>query len=46
VAENDDNFVIAWIHILPRKLLISGSTAEIGGLIVDDQFRRKGIENG
>lgn len=43
VAEDEKGTVIGWIHLLPRVLLISELRAEIGGLIVDEGCRRKGI---
>jgi predicted N-acetyltransferase YhbS len=43
VAEDKPGYVVAWIHILPRILLISRPMAEIGGLIVDEKYRRQRI---
>jgi GNAT superfamily N-acetyltransferase len=43
VAEDSDRNVIAYIHVLPKGLLISPDTFEIGELIVDEHYRRKGI---
>lgn len=41
----DDENVIAWIHIFHAIRLESGSFAELGGLVVEDQYRGKGIGN-
>ena len=43
VAEAEDRGVVGWVHVLPRVLLISGPLAEIGGLVVDEKNRGKGI---
>jgi predicted N-acetyltransferase YhbS len=43
VAEDDDKKVIAYIHVLPKDLLISIASVEIGELIVDEKCRREGI---
>jgi len=38
-----DGKVIAWIHIYEAQRLESGAFAEIGGLIVSEKFRNKGV---
>jgi GNAT superfamily N-acetyltransferase len=43
VAEDIDCNVIGYIHILPKELLISIASVEIGELIVNKNYRRKGI---
>ena len=43
VAEAKDQSVIGWIHVLSRVLLVSEPTAEIGGLVVNEKNRGKGI---
>jgi GNAT superfamily N-acetyltransferase len=43
VAESDSKSIAGWIHVLPRFLLISRPVAEIGGVVVDERQRRKGI---
>jgi len=43
VAEIRDHGVVGWVHVLRRVLLISGPVAEIGGLVVDEKKRGKGI---
>jgi predicted N-acetyltransferase YhbS len=43
VAEDNDKKVIAYIHVLSKKLLISIASVEIGELIVDNKYRREGI---
>jgi GNAT superfamily N-acetyltransferase len=35
--------IVGWIHVFQTTRLESGSFCEIGGLVVDDQYRRKGI---
>lgn len=39
----DKEDVIAWIHIFHTVRLESGSFAELGGLVVDERYRGKGI---
>lgn len=43
VAECDSNEIVGWIHIMPRILLLSRPIAEIGGLVISEKYRRKGI---
>lgn len=43
VAETKDQGVIGWVHVLIRLLLFSETMAEIGGLVVDEKNRGKGI---
>jgi predicted N-acetyltransferase YhbS len=43
VAETKDQGVVGWVHVLSRVLLVSGPLAEIGGLVVDEKNRGKGI---
>lgn len=43
VAEDSDCNVIAYIHVLSKELLISIASVEIGELIVNEKYRRKGI---
>lgn len=43
VAEDSNRNIIAYIHVLPKELLISPDSLEIGELIVDEHNRRKGI---
>jgi GNAT superfamily N-acetyltransferase len=43
VAETKDQVVIGWVHVLIRLLLYSEPMAEIGGLVVDEKNRGKGI---
>jgi GNAT superfamily N-acetyltransferase len=43
VAEIDDTFVVGWVEIDLRPLLITGPAAEIGGLVVDEAYRGSGI---
>jgi GNAT superfamily N-acetyltransferase len=39
----DDTKVIGWIHIFHTTRLESGSFCEIGGLVVDDKYQKKGV---
>lgn len=43
VAEAKDSRVVAWIHVFKRKTIASDGAAEIGGLIVDESCRGRGI---
>jgi len=43
IAETVASEVMAWIHVMPRLLLISDPIAEIGGLVVDENRRRCGV---
>ena len=43
VAEVTDSQVVAWIHVFKRKTIASDGAAEIGGLIVDETCRGRGI---
>jgi GNAT superfamily N-acetyltransferase len=43
VAVSDSSSITGWIHVLPRLLLIWRPIAEIGGIVVDEKERRKGI---
>ena len=43
VAELGGHGIVGWIHMMPRQLLYSPRLAEIGGLVVDAEHRRKGI---
>jgi GNAT superfamily N-acetyltransferase len=43
VAELPGHGIVGWIHMMPRHLLYSLGLAEIGGLVVDAQHRRKGV---
>lgn len=38
-----DGFVAGWMHVFRTLRLESGVFAEIGGLVVDEQFRGRGI---
>lgn len=42
VAEADEGTVAGWIHIFVKQLLESDREAEIGGLVVDREFRGRG----
>jgi GNAT superfamily N-acetyltransferase len=43
VAEADEGQVVGWAHGLARKLLIHDPHIEIGGLVVDEAHRGRGI---
>jgi len=43
VAESSQNNVIGWIHAYICQILESDFKVELGGLIVDEQYRRKGV---
>jgi N-acetylglutamate synthase-like GNAT family acetyltransferase len=43
VAETDSGEVVGWLHVMPRILLLSRPLAEIGGVIVLKNYRRKGV---
>lgn len=43
VAHATDAQVVAWIHVFKRKTIASDGAAEIGGLIVDESCRGRGI---
>jgi GNAT superfamily N-acetyltransferase len=50
-AKNDEKIFVAlfenqlagWIHVFHTTRLESGSFCEIGGIVVDEQYKRKGI---
>ena len=43
VAEGPDGAVIGWIHVFATRQLESDPGAEIGGLVVDESARGRGI---
>jgi len=43
VMENKHNKIIGWVHVYGKHLLETNAYAEIGGLIVDQNYRRLGI---
>jgi predicted N-acetyltransferase YhbS len=43
VAESDSHEIAGYIHVMPRILLLTRPLAEIGGLIVSEKYRRKGV---
>lgn len=43
VAEFDGANVAGWIHVFVHQVLESDREAEIGGLVIDDQFRGRGV---
>jgi GNAT superfamily N-acetyltransferase len=43
VAEDTDGTAVGWVHVFGRRLLESDPDAEIGGLVVDERLRGRGI---
>ena len=43
VAESEDGRVVGWVHVHGSKLLLSSPRAEIGGLVVAAECRRRGV---
>ena len=43
VAQTDSRSVIGWVHVIPRLLLVRRRTAQIGGLVVDEGYRGRGV---
>lgn len=43
VAEWAGQGIVGWVHLMPRRLLYAPDLAEIGGLVVDAEHRRKGV---
>jgi GNAT superfamily N-acetyltransferase len=43
VASSSDEIVHGWIHIFISKQLVTETFAELGGLIVANEYRRQGI---
>lgn len=43
VAELSNGHVIGWVHVYVSKLVIADPQAEIGGLVVDESYRRCGV---
>jgi GNAT superfamily N-acetyltransferase len=42
VAENGDGAIAGWIHVFVKQLVESDGEIEIGGLVVDKNFRGRG----
>jgi N-acetylglutamate synthase-like GNAT family acetyltransferase len=43
VAVSKDGVVIGWIHVFTAMRVESKSFAEIGGIVVDSEYRNRGI---
>jgi len=43
VAEGPDGSAVGWVHVFGRRLVESDADAEVGGLVVDEQVRGRGI---
>ena len=43
VAEDEDERVVGWIHVVGRVYLDSDPFAQMGGIVVDDRSRGRGV---
>jgi GNAT superfamily N-acetyltransferase len=43
VMENRDGLIVGWVHAYLRWLLISGLTVDIGGIVIRETHRRRGL---
>jgi GNAT superfamily N-acetyltransferase len=43
IAEGPDGAILGWIHVFGKRLLVSDPYAEIGGLVVDEAARGRGV---
>ena len=43
IAEGPDRAVLGWVHVYGKRLLVSDTYAEIGGLVVDEAARGRGV---
>lgn len=43
VAEQSDGHVVGWVHVCVRQLVVADPQAEIGGLVVDEGYRCRGV---
>jgi GNAT superfamily N-acetyltransferase len=43
IAEGSDGSVLGWIHVFGNRILVSDPDAEIGGLVVDEAARGRGV---
>jgi GNAT superfamily N-acetyltransferase len=43
VAEDEGGAVVGWIHIMPKIMLLVSDVCEIGGLVVDEGHRSRGV---
>ena len=43
VAEDETGLIVGWAHVCGVHLLESEGYAEVGGLVTDSNFRRKGV---
>lgn len=43
VIEVPDGSIVGWVHAYLRWLLISGLSAEIGGIVIRETYRRRGL---
>jgi GNAT superfamily N-acetyltransferase len=43
VAEQPNGRVVGWVHVHIRELVVTDRQAEIGGLVVDEEYRNRGV---
>ena len=43
VAEQSDGYIVGWVHVCVRQLVVTDLQAEIGGLVIDESYRCHGI---
>jgi GNAT superfamily N-acetyltransferase len=43
VAQDEGGAVVGWIHIMPKIMLLVSDVCEIGGLVVDEGNRSRGV---
>ncbi len=43
VAEERGGVLLGWIHIMPKIMLVVSEVCEVGGLVVDERHRRRGV---
>jgi GNAT superfamily N-acetyltransferase len=43
VAERSDGHVVGWMHVYVCRLVVTDPQVEIGGLVVDEGYRRCGV---
>lgn len=43
VAEQSGGYVVGWVHVCVRQLVVADPQAEIGGLVVDEGHRSRGV---
>ena len=43
VIEIKDGSIVGWVHAYLRWLLITGLSAEVGGIVIQEAYRRRGL---